>query len=133
LDLLRASAAQTPRQPLAGRQMSTTWTGATTDVTETLEYTDSHGRERSEILLPRSRRGRVEIENGHGRWLYDPHTKVLVHSLAPDADDVTPDFDLLARNYRLEVAPDPATVAGRSAWVVTANAVRPGKPWRRVW
>lgn len=133
LQLLRWSAEQSPHQPIAGRQVNTSWTGTAVERTETVEYGDGHGRERSEILLPRTRVGRIEIENGHGRWLYDSRTRVLVHSLAPDEDDVAPDFALLAGNYRLEVAPEPVAVAGRPAWVVTASAALPGKPWRRLW
>jgi outer membrane lipoprotein-sorting protein len=130
--LLERSAARLTGLVMTGRQTATIWYESGADVSVTREYR-SHGKSRSETLLPRSHRGRISVDDGRERWYYDPDTRALVHGLTAAGADDRYDFPLVKQNYRAVVAPVPEVIAGRPAWVVTVQAREPGKPLRRLW
>jgi outer membrane lipoprotein-sorting protein len=131
--LLEDSARRSPELAVAGRQSVTSWNRKGVERTVTQVYRSGHGQLRSEVLEPRSRRGRISVDDGHTRWSYDPRRRTLVHSSAVDAEEAAPDVSDLRQNYRIQVRPVQDRVAQRPAWVLDARAVEPGKPWRTLW
>jgi outer membrane lipoprotein-sorting protein len=131
--LLANSASRIPQLAVAGVETVTVWRQGSPERITTQVYRSGRGQVRSEILEPRSRKGRISFDDGHTRWSYDPRRHTLVHESAVDVEDTTPDFEELRRHYRVEVDPVPQQVARRRAWLVTARSVEGGKPWRRLW
>ena len=74
LELLRWSAGKYPHVPTEGRQTVITWHEHGTEVEVADVQRSGHGQVRSEVVLPRSRRGRLSLQSGRDRWSYDPHT-----------------------------------------------------------
>lgn len=133
LQLLRWSAERKLSQPVSGTQRVTLWTDAGTEVTVSEEDRSGRGESRTEVVRPRARKGLLMVEVDHQRWVYNPRTRVMVHSTTVGEAEPLADLDLIARNYQVTVRPEPEKVAGRAAWLVTVRSTAPGKPARRSW
>ncbi|HEY3329906.1 MAG TPA: outer membrane lipoprotein-sorting protein [Capsulimonadaceae bacterium] len=120
IDLYRKSLAAAEAHSYAGHQYITTWTedGHSTTVVTAVAH-----RARYEFLqrftAPKSRAGRVILENASNQWTYVPRTNVVIQTARPPQRPDEPDFGLLKQNYALNVAPKREKIAGRDSYVVT--------------
>jgi outer membrane lipoprotein-sorting protein len=124
-----------PDLSFQGRMMVTYWFGRQTRAEELDVYHSPPGRTRREFLAPDGSPSRIVVSDGkkeeirlirQGRVIYGAATKSYKKLMGQDKER-----ELLLKNYQLS-ATGPATVAGRSAWILELKPLVSGKPSQRL-